>query len=175
MADSPYPAHGSENWDGPLQEYVDDVAESQIAFAIDLTNTAYTVPVFGGAYVSHGVGLAVSVPPTDRPVKLEWQGIFRCTAAGSGALVFGLADTTDGVIALTDVSVSEDAGLFQSSGVFSPSVSTLHGGVVIDPLDAWRYYHLVSAIFRDSGSLAFQQLASGVNGEFATYLRAVRG
>lgn len=129
----------------------------------------------GSATVPPTIGLAITVPPTSRPIKLEWCGYAKVTTGGNGCIGFGVVEMTTNTA--VDRGVTTIGGSFIVSASGFSSLYTIQGSAPLPAATIWRTFRLSGIVFKDAGSnLAASMQASNGDGSQSreTWLQAVQ-
>jgi hypothetical protein len=141
------------------------VGPSELAYAQNVTGTVSVLPN-AGTIVSIP-GSAISVPPSVRPVYIDFGAYAQSTAAGAGDVFLTLVETTSGsnVVLLSALTTMDTV-----SGAYTANIA---GSLRLGPTLSARTFALTAQIIPISASGAVADLLNATNGPTSILARAM--
>lgn len=139
-----------------------------LAIARDESDAEWAITV--SSFATAIIGMSVTVPPVDRPIKLSYHAYGKITVTGVGVFGYTIVETTSA--AAVDIG-GNTTSLLDNAGTFE-GIRAFHGSVTVAPLavPTWRTFRLYAGIFRASGTGTAVTLKSGATKSRSAYLMA---
>lgn len=141
--------------------------DHELAYAENTTGTA--TPVSGFGVYSQVPGVAVVVPPTPRPVWLEWNGDYVLSGAQAGVVYLSVLEIPAGGGSGTQIATSQKSVTAAQNGAYSATVGDVPGKFRLGPTTVTRTFALSGVLLYDVTDFTANLQNTAVN---PTWLRA---